>query len=177
MVPASNVAIRMFQHTAARRRLRPACLPTAGPVGFQHTAARRRLQRAVAAATLAQLVSTHSRPKAAAAMSHLDRPAVVVSTHSRPKAAACRRQARHGNTFQFQHTAARRRLRGAPWLRTQGGRFNTQPPEGGCRCSCSFVAPALTFQHTAARRRLRLLPPVNIAGGLFQHTAARRRLR
>ena len=54
-------------------------------------------------------VSTHSRPKAAAVD---DLPALIqhfVSTHSRPKAAARQTQL-PGGAVEFQHTAARRRL-------------------------------------------------------------------
>ena len=79
----------VFQHTAARRRLRPiwfiyypftSCFNTQPPEGgcltiffflikltlFQHTAARRRLQISLKEAIMKNLVSTHSRPKAAA---------------------------------------------------------------------------------------------------------------
>ena len=54
---------------------------------FQHTAARRRLLRQLWQVLRENMVSTHSRPKAA------DRPPLdefgrrIVSTHSRPKAA------------------------------------------------------------------------------------------
>ena len=55
----------------------------------------------------------------------------VVSTHSRPKAAALADW--YANYLRgFQHTAARRRLLQAPGGRTHRRRFNTQPPEGGC---------------------------------------------
>ena len=54
-----------------------------------------------------------------------------VSTHSRPKAAV---SFPHYPTigYEFQHTAARRRL--ATDCKTNGESrcFNTQPPEGGC---------------------------------------------
>ena len=102
-------------------------------------------------------VSTHSRPKAAAQWFRAKRFRRTVSTHSRPKAAA---HCVHPFCIEvmFQHTAARRRLRERNASPATGRSFNTQPPEGGCRYSCSFVAPALTFQHTAARRRL---PKIN----------------
>ena len=99
------------------------------------------------------LVSTHSRPKAAAferlGIGYVE----IVSTHSRPKAAATS-NTRQSTSCQFQHTAARRRLRVSfdfltcyrvfqhtaarrRLLRTTTpsmsmSRFNTQPPEGGC---------------------------------------------
>ena len=56
------------------------------------------------------IVSTHSRPKAAAKFPTKYREIYVVSTHSRPKAAAHARPSAGGST----------------------SRFNTQPPEGGC---------------------------------------------
>ena len=55
-------------------------------------------------------VSTHSRPKAAAGKRMTPEQIEKVSTHSRPKAAACGRVQLFGCA----------------------GRFNTQPPEGGC---------------------------------------------
>ena len=76
---------------------------------FQHTAARRRLKERQFENGKND-VSTHSRPKAADhnprnRCGHDD-----VSTHSRPKAAG-RRFRLHRRHCQFQHTAARRRLR------------------------------------------------------------------
>ena len=53
---------------------------------FQHTAARRRLD-APADEVFEALVSTHSRPKAAADLSEDEVDYLRVSTHSRPKAA------------------------------------------------------------------------------------------
>ena len=60
-------AVRMFQHTAARRRLEPD--------GWTGAVAE---------------VSTHSRPKAAAKFLKVGHAPTAVSTHSRPKAAAAR---------------------------------------------------------------------------------------
>ena len=77
----------MFQHTAARRRLGLCGMCSAAKTAFQHTAARRRLAEKEAAAAKAELVSTHSRPKAAGAHAGSLQQARQVSTHSRPKAA------------------------------------------------------------------------------------------
>ena len=56
-----------------------------------------------------ELVSTHSRPKAAGDYTAGGRLGVTVSTHSRPKAAG--RSIRTAKSSRrFQHTAARRRL-------------------------------------------------------------------
>ena len=55
---------------------------------FQHTAARRRLPSIVKGQKNQELVSTHSRPKAAALNRECFMRINDVSTHSRPKAAA-----------------------------------------------------------------------------------------
>ena len=134
---AARARSRKFQHTAARRRLaveqpdpvRARGFNTQPPEGgwglvegvkkqlglFQHTAARRRLGPATQADNLRELVSTHSRPKAAGGDAYAARHAEHVSTHSRPKAAGlsgllC------ASRWLFQHTAARRRLAAADRL-------------------------------------------------------------
>ena len=55
---------------------------------FQHTAARRRLRYYWADGRTLDVVSTHSRPKAAANVDKSKVLTIDVSTHSRPKAAA-----------------------------------------------------------------------------------------
>ena len=87
------VICRLFQHTAARRRLvlrllhirRRHCFNTQPPEGgwgirssrsfavrvFQHTAARRRLAPRTKKMTDSEIVSTHSRPKAAGTRANL----------------------------------------------------------------------------------------------------------
>ena len=57
--------IKMFQHTAARRRLTPKSAGVESQKMFQHTAARRRLRVAIFQVLNHIEVSTHSRPKAA----------------------------------------------------------------------------------------------------------------
>ena len=121
------------------------------------------------------IVSTHSRPKAAACKRRKERfrlqsfntqppeggcmryahfaPSHLVSTHSRPKAAANPWFTAASKNW-FQHTAARRRLQ----LPNSGVTFN------------------ILFQHTAARRRLLMFLIKRKCEPLFQHTAARRRL-
>ena len=101
----------------------------------------------------------------------------LVSTHSRPKAAARPPEPAWPRRAKFQHTAARRRLRlrhakrvcmlcfntqppeGGCGRTFEVGRrangFNTQPPEGGCLPGLTWTKSAQMFQHTAARRRLR----------------------
>ena len=102
--------IKLFQHTAARRRLLRLVKRQKAFITFQHTAARRRLP-------------LFSSPLALS---------VIVSTHSRPKAAACKHRIRQDKI----------------------GSFNTQPPEGGCKCIWAIIMVSFRFQHTAARRRL-----------------------
>ena len=104
----------------------------------------------------ALIVSTHSRPKAAARKLVERELRLKVSTHSRPKAAAQVWPA-WGAVRWFQLTAARRRLLPSTASTTpfaavvsthlsntfnrlkihqynafRGGGFNSQPPEGGC---------------------------------------------
>ena len=61
-----GLASMLFQHTAARRRLRVGFAVQLFGNKFQHTAARRRLPVAPSALERFVVVSTHSRPKAAA---------------------------------------------------------------------------------------------------------------
>ena len=64
--PSSNgSAIKLFQHTAARRRLVTLVVAKLLVVLFQHTAARRRLALRQKLTKKEREVSTHSRPKAA----------------------------------------------------------------------------------------------------------------
>ena len=102
---------------------------------FQHTAARRRLEAETAANVIRQIVSTHSRPKAAGKADAKRGFTRLVSTHSRPKAA--------GHEAQFY-----------PAIRLG---FNTQPPEGGWAPINAPRSILMRFQHTAARRRLERL--------------------
>ena len=102
---------------------------------------------------LVEMVSTHSRPKAAASGLNMAGVFCMVSTHSRPKAAAFHFTLQF-TTEKFQHTAARRRL----------------------RIDKKFTTKEQAFQHTAARRRLPNAIEPNQTTSMFQHTAARRRL-
>ena len=76
---------------------------------FQHTAARRRLGLVGCSVRGRDVVSTHSRPKAAGGYKLLTGLGQKVSTHSRPKAA--------GSVL--------------GWCVSDLRGFNTQPPEGG----------------------------------------------
>ena len=101
---------------------------------------------------------------------------VVVSTHSRPKAAGAvsdlaKRVDKGGFNTQPPEGGWK------SLIRQEGNLicFNTQPPEGGCRVT-HHERWDEEFQHTAARRRLDSTPSLICCDFLFQHTAARRRL-
>ena len=81
-----------------------------------------------------EVVSTHSRPKAAGTSWLRSKNRRLVSTHSRPKAAGVVNGFAFGLFGKFQHTAARRRL----------------------EVAFEKVGSQAVFQHTAARRRLAL---------------------
>ena len=130
------IANLRFQHTAARRRL--ACFPPPCQrfEEFQHTAARRRLDSGAQSCALLNIVSTHSRPKAAGGLNGRPFRFFGVSTHSRPKAAG----------FPFSTTC----------LPLTG--FNTQPPEGGWfLCRQAAILGLIVSTHSrpkAAGRKL-----------------------
>ena len=77
-------------------------------------------------------VSTHSRPKAAAASQPPSRP-TTACFNTQPPEGGCQSRCRNG---------------------ANALRFNTQPPEGGCSKPASGPGAGEKFQHTAARRRL-----------------------
>ena len=120
-----------FQHTAARRRLDRKCFDgyfircfnTQPPEGGWEDSS----------STFAtDIVSTHSRPKAAGFFKSMGQTFIQVSTHSRPKAAGI--------------------CAWIPYICFCC--FNTQPPEGGWRYAKAVLSALELFQHTAARRRL-----------------------
>ena len=106
---AEQLGFKLFQHTAARRRLVSSCIYYGIRTLFQHTAARRRLAYEKGGQSKKEAVSTHSRPKAAASAPGFPSAPGFVSTHSRPKAAEASGAISHKRVG-FQHTAARRRL-------------------------------------------------------------------
>ena len=144
---------------------------------FQHTAARRRLLVPHSTYSHWCLVSTHSRPKAAA-ISRRKSTCSPSSFNTQPPEGGCLRHYLYPQTLPgFNTQPPEGGCQGSicPMHAWRG--FNTQPPEGGCphccrapaRCSCfntqppeggciltnACVAWARPFQHTAARRRLR----------------------
>ena len=109
MIASEHGSFRVFQHTAARRRLQLAAGKYNAISLFQHTAARRRLllfQPSQAAVVLFQ----HTAARRRLHTNHQETASnQIVSTHSRPKAAA-EYLLSYGVMGKFQHTAARRRL-------------------------------------------------------------------
>ena len=126
--------------------------------------------------------------------------AQIVSTHSRPKAADEADSCFGVVVVLFQHTAARRRL--TSHHRIGGGNVGFQHTAARRRLNTAAAVPCqafLQFQHTAARRRLKTIRFGHITriavsthsrpkaadsyrhwywwyAVAFQHTAARRRL-
>ena len=94
------------------------------------------------------IVSTHSRLKAAASVLAKTPPAKAVSTHSRLKAAG----------------QAKKQL--SDWKR-----FNTQPPKGGCLCAASGVLITEVSTHSRLKAAGGSYSIFKISKG-FQHTAA-----
>ena len=82
-----RVGVKLFQLTAARRRLGPRLCRVSSAWPFQLTAARRRLAMNDVFGRFKRDVSTHSRPKAAGSCPAARCCLSAVSTHSRPKAA------------------------------------------------------------------------------------------
>ena len=188
---------KLFQHTAARRRLGWATATVSRKRWFQHTAARRRLVKIMqhsgiifsfntqppeggwvqAAFDVDKEGSFNTQPPEGgwrywAALLDIE----AVSTHSRPKAAGLNLM-RGGFEALFQHTAARRRLDERDRINGEFASFNTQPPEGGWPLGADARHRRFGFQHTAARRRLDIRAHDRACRALlFQHTAARRRL-
>ena len=129
-----------------------------------------------------QLVSTHSRPKAAGKKAPSAQNRRGVSTHSRPKAAGlCQpfhSYAPWGFNTQPPEDGWREQMRDLEWtgvsthsrpkaagkaaLPHESKRkcFNTQPPEGGWYGQRIQQVLLRLFQHTAARRRLARRPAV-----------------
>ena len=100
-------------------------------LSFQHTAARRRLLDLNLESSLV-VVSTHSRPKAAACPSLEDNPVLSCFNTQPPEGGCAPPPPEKTPKRLFQHTAARRRLRRIQKNTARRCRFNTQPPEGGC---------------------------------------------
>ena len=115
------------------------------------------------------MVSTHSRPKAAASIEKgrlFRRP---VSTHSRPKAAE-RGQNLKPPKNGFQHTAARRRLPDRLHRLRYSHSFNTQPPEGGWKCLKGLLIRGWVSTHSRPKAAVLVLNPQTGATDVSTHS-------
>ena len=116
----------LFQHTAARRRLDGFSEYSLNNERFQHTAARRRLGLTCLDSVNKQGFQ-HTAARRRLVIATLQRlSALIVSTHSRPKAAG-----RAGQAV------------GRP-----AKCFNTQPPEGGWPCKPSWFKRFFVSTHS-----------------------------
>ena len=104
------------------------------------------------------MVSTHSRPKAAAPVTRQIIKLPVVSTHSRPKAAATCHACCTCYCCRFNTQPPEGGCNRVVLILGVKCSFNTQPPEGGCGSALVNWLQVNKFQHTAARRRLLTLP-------------------
>ena len=173
----SDQSSTLFQHTAARRRLRVEPVRRKSWTVFQHTAARRRLPSICIRAWTNSIVSTHSRPKVAAKHGITSQIKTHVSTHSHPKVAAESRESLTNDKLGFNTqppeggcfdivfvdyigimVSTHSRVEAAASLKviisSVLNGFNTQPRGGGCEANIPLIKGANMFQHTAARRRL-----------------------
>ena len=121
---------------------------------FQHTAARRRLLKYNPAIIKMFDVSTHSRPKAAAARTTPSTPSPP-GFNTQPPEGGCK----VGITalpglFCFNTQPPEGGYGTIYYCDYIGNGFNTQPPEGGCLKYLTDNNSEWAFQHTAARRRL-----------------------
>ena len=173
-----DVGGKIFQLTAARRRLgrcKPRCLVAAA---FQLTAARRRLGLYDLDNPGGLEISTHSRAKAAG-----DDANIIafnmreISTHSRAKAAGPEFKAWFGD-WEFQLTAARRRLVVIARLHRTGIVISThsRAKAAGSDFIDAYRKAAQISTHSRAKAAGSAAPSAAPLRALFQLTAARRRL-
>ena len=198
IVPLRAILNR-FQLTAARRRLgvakppmptQPGCFNSQPPEGgwsrrcggscgsgmFQLTAARRRLGSYRPTPGNTQSVSTHSRPKAAGFYRVSARYFLACFNSQPPEGGWWPKSAPRHLVWQFQLTAARRRLASELSAITTKSPFQLTAARRRLAAAPIRLRAPLRFQLTAARRRLACSLASARAAQRFQLTAARRRL-
>ena len=143
---------------------------------FQHTAARRRLAFGCFTRQYQGWVSTHSRPKAAGACTVSQANEIGCFNTQPPEGGWRHCLASASPNFGFQHTAARRRLERLMLWALPYPMFQHTAARRRLASTRRIAPPDREFQHTAARRRLAVAGLILAANPLFQHTAARRRL-
>ena len=120
---------------------------------FQHTAARRRLHQCKPAAVYCRYVSTHSRPKAAGGLQFRLAHAAIVSTHSRPKAAELRLTMMHNAKLSFNTQPPEGGCPIDEKVMTPIDVSTHSRPKAAVSLHL-WRSGTISFQHTAARRRL-----------------------
>ena len=187
-----------FQHTAARRRLgRRFCFaairhgfntqPPEGGWGAESNGFRGCSSfntqppeggwEEIAQYLTGELVSTHSRPKAAGPLRAAPLHPSPVSTHSRPKAAGRPLLRWLSETNLFQHTAARRRLAfKCRHRRTVPSVSTHSRPKAAGKDLKEFKAFVKVSTHSRPKAAGSASRKQALSCALFQHTAARRRL-
>ena len=132
----SDQSSTLFQHTAARRRLRVEPVRRKSWTVFQHTATWRR-QLPMQSQVLFSTRSFNTQPHGGGCASENSFYLRIEGFNTQPREGGCSEKKQpHRNKKQFQHTAARRRLRSAK----------------------IYTGSDQWFQHTAARRRLPIIP-------------------
>ena len=112
---------------------------------FQHTAARRRLLKRGSLGGLSVPVSTHSRAEAAASRDGAMMHHVQMFQHTAARRRLLANMLSILPPKMFQHTATRRRLRNTHRFLLLSLCFNTQPPEGGCKCGWKMTIKRACF--------------------------------
>ena len=143
------------------------------PIMFQHTAARRRLRLSGGDVGLSVCFNTQP-PEGGWQKSKNTNVNSQVSTHSRPKAADEGLSVATEGIL-FQHTAARRRLSSQGTVIKEIDSFNTQPPEGGC-WAASHIGDHENVSTHSRPKAAESSQSLSSTLKMFQHTAARRRL-
>ena len=189
--------LKMFQHTAARRRLLQSKTALIYPFMFQHTAARRRLhsyrsgtvpkrrfQHTAARRRLLNLTcfcfstfSFNTQPHEGGCSWHHSALKKFRCFNTQPHEGGCSGRKRADdlrNSFNTQpHEGGC--FNTFDTIKT-GISFNTQPHEGGCVGSAPAALDTLVSTHSrtkAAARKRNIREKIIVS---FQHTAARRRL-
>ena len=135
------------------------CWTTSSAARFQHTAARRRLGRYPSGLRLPSGRFNTQPPEGGWGITAGRDTGQLVSTHSRPKAAGARLN-KYTGTKKFQHTAARRRLEVVYLFPSHPTScFNTQPPEGGWGQLGYARHGDIVSTHSRPKAAGRALPP------------------
>ena len=144
---------------------------------FQHTAARRRLRGKFWQSCQMESVSTHSRTEAAALAQLHQSFCYKERFNTQPHGGGC--QNRRKNKMTTYNVSTHSRTEAAA-QNHQAIQFDLDVSTHSRTEAAAYLVCGVDnyhqFQHTAARRRLRMVATCIILFSMFQHTAARRRL-